>query len=95
MMEYKVIALYVNGLGNNMYKSGDIVKEINFPPGRAKELVSQGFLRPLHQPQTPSVPRVKSFDDFTSKELRNELTKRGRSFKPNANKKELYRLLNS
>lgn len=50
MKKYKVIALSVGGLGNKIFNAGDIVLESNFIPGRADELVKQGFLEP--QPNT-------------------------------------------
>lgn len=42
---YTVIAYSVGGMNNIVYKSGDEVKESNFPPGNAEKLVSQGFLK--------------------------------------------------
>lgn len=42
---YTVIAYSVGGINNIVYKSGDEVKESNFPPGNAEKLVSQGFLK--------------------------------------------------
>lgn len=47
MKKYKVIALSVGGLGNKIFNAGDIVLENNFIPGRADELVKQGFLEPI------------------------------------------------
>lgn len=46
-MEYKVIALSVGGLGNKIFKAGDVVTERNFPEGNAAELVEKGFLSPI------------------------------------------------
>jgi len=47
-MNYKVIALSVGGLGKMIFKSGDIVTDESFIPGRAVELVAQKFLEPIH-----------------------------------------------
>ena len=43
-MKYTVLTLSLSGLGNAMFKAGDVVTEANFPSGRTKELVEQGFL---------------------------------------------------
>jgi len=45
MKKYQVIALSLGGLGNKIFKSGNIVTEKNFIEGRAEELVKQGFLK--------------------------------------------------
>lgn len=42
---YTVIAYSVGGMNNKVYKSGEKVKESNFPPGNAEKLVEQGFLK--------------------------------------------------
>lgn len=111
MKEYTVIALSVGGLNNKVYSAGDTVKETNFKPGRADELVRLGFLNPkqnvvkeekvipLVKPQPiPPAPvqekdsEAKMIDEITVKELKEDLIKRGVSFKPNATKKELFDL---
>lgn len=46
-MNYKVKSLSVGGLRKKAFESGDIVTDENFKPGRAKELVQQGFLVPV------------------------------------------------
>lgn len=43
-MDYKVKSLFLGGLGNRIFKCGDIVNEANFPEGNVPELVKQGFL---------------------------------------------------
>lgn len=45
MQEYKVIALSVGGRANKIFSAGDTVNEDHFIPGRAEELVEQGFLK--------------------------------------------------
>jgi hypothetical protein len=45
MREYKVIALSVGGRANKIFSAGDTVNEDHFIPGRADELVEQGFLQ--------------------------------------------------
>ena len=44
MKTYKVKSLTISGLGNNIYRSGDVVSASNFPSGRAEELVLAGHL---------------------------------------------------
>ena len=53
MKQYTVIALSVGGRGNKIFSSGDTVFENNFIPGRAEELVKQGFLKPVEAPAEP------------------------------------------
>lgn len=47
MKQYKVIALSVGGKANKIFSAGDTVTEDQFIPGRADELVTQGFLRSI------------------------------------------------
>jgi hypothetical protein len=47
MQQYRVIALAVSGLSSKIHRSGEVVREDHFPPGRAADLVKQGFLMPL------------------------------------------------
>jgi hypothetical protein len=53
MKRYKVIALSVGGRANNIFSAGDIVTEENFIPGRADELVAQGFLKQIDETPHP------------------------------------------
>jgi hypothetical protein len=41
----KVIALNLGGRGNKIFKSGDSVKESNFPDGNFDRLIKEGFIR--------------------------------------------------
>jgi hypothetical protein len=70
MQQYKVIALSVSGRSNKIFKSEDVVKESDFAPGMAEQLVKRGFLRyyfpevvlPKHEPviQFPiNKPKIK------------------------------------
>lgn len=65
MKSFKVKALSVHGLGNNMYSSGDIVTEANFPEGNCPELVREGFLTEIESDETP----IEKKDDFTPKKM--------------------------
>jgi len=89
-MKYTVIALSVGGLGNKIFRSGDIVDESNFPEGNAPELVEQGFLKPNTEVKAEDleIDGVRTYDDWTVKELRKEL----RITDPKVNKSELYAL---
>jgi hypothetical protein len=82
--KYKVIALSVGGANNFVYKSGDIVKESNFPVGNADKLAKSGFL--LEIIDTPEVVEI------TAKELKEILTAKGIEYPKNASKAELLAL---
>lgn len=56
MKSYRVIALSCGGHGNKIYKSGDVVKEGSFPPGRAEELVKKKFLELIVGGEKTEVP---------------------------------------
>lgn len=58
MKSYTVIALSVGGLGKKIFNSGDTVYENNFRPGRAEELVAQGFLKPNEHDVMPEIEQV-------------------------------------
>ena len=47
MQKFKVKALSVGGLKNQIFNSGDIVCEDNFPKDNIAELVEKGFLVPI------------------------------------------------
>lgn len=53
--QYQVIALSVGGAYNKIFNSGDIVLDSQFVPGRAEELVKQGFLKPIDAPELPDI----------------------------------------
>jgi len=87
-MRYKVIALSVGGKGSKIYHSNDIVTDECWAPGRAQELEQQGFLKmlPEEQPETE-----KTIDDWTSKEIKEELDKKGIKYASNEAKPDLYK----
>jgi hypothetical protein len=47
MIEYKVISCAVSGSGNKIFKTGDLVNESHFTPGRAEDLANRGHLKRL------------------------------------------------
>ncbi len=47
MQKFIVKALSVGGLKNQIFNSGDIVCEDNFPKDNIVELVEKGFLKPI------------------------------------------------
>lgn len=53
MKRYTVIALSVGGRANKIFSAGDTVTEENFIPGRADELVAQGFLKQIGDTPQP------------------------------------------
>jgi hypothetical protein len=71
MKLYKVKALSVGAKGNKIFNSGDTVKETNFAPGRADELVKLGFLEDLGEDESsPAMPAVAvSLADKTAAEI--------------------------
>lgn len=56
MKTYKVLSINVTGLGNTLYFSGDIVKENNFPPGNADDLVLRRHLKVHDEEATEAEP---------------------------------------
>lgn len=50
MRKFKVITSSVGGLNNKIYEGGETVQEDNFPQGNADELVSQGYLFEIKEP---------------------------------------------
>lgn len=53
MAKYKVTSLYLGGLGNKIFKSGDEVTEKNFPQGNAEKLCKKGFLEKVNEKTEP------------------------------------------
>jgi len=53
-MDYLVKALSLGGLGNKIFKSGDIVSDVNFPPGNIGNLIEGNFLEPLESIEVTS-----------------------------------------
>ena len=99
MKHYKVKALSVGGLGNKVFKHGDCVKESQFKPGRADELVQLGFLT-LEREDSPADEKLEiapgsgkeHIDKITAAELKEKLDAAGIAFNPRASKKDLYAL---
>lgn len=92
MAQYKVIALSVGGLRNKIYYSGDTVSDECWSPGRAQELVKQGFLKPLDE-QEPAAKidgGPKTIDDYTVKEIKALLDIKRIEYKPNDGKQTLF-----
>jgi hypothetical protein len=99
MKKYTVISLTVGGLGNKIFKYGDIVNESNFPKGNADVLVEKGFLKPVEESETVAAPAPKSdvvpapeYSSVTKAELMEKLTADGILFDVRANKETLYDL---
>lgn len=86
-MEYKVIALSVGGLGNKVFKHGDIVTELNFETNTAQKLVDGGFLEPI---ETTEI----TIETYSVKELKSMLDEKGIEYSKTATKIELFELLN-
>jgi hypothetical protein len=55
---YTVISYSVGGRNNKVYKSGDKVKESNFPPGNAEDLVKGGFLKEFTKKEQAKADKV-------------------------------------
>lgn len=96
-MRYKVIVTALSGRGKKIYRHPDIVKDTDFPPGHAEQLVKKGFLVSIDEPsQTQKisevVKQVVSIDDKTKKELMAELDKKQIDYNPNDKKQVLYDL---
>lgn len=105
MKKYKVIALSVGGRANKIHESGDIVHENHFDTGRAEELVSKGFLKPIGEASEAENPgNLASGDDnrvsveltpfakITVEQIKSDLTARNVGFDPSAKKGQLYDL---
>lgn len=82
--KYTVKALAVSGNGNKVFKSGDVVTELNFPPGNAEKLVEKGFLVAA-KVEAPTVnletEMAKSKALAALNSLRSECTTKGIDFK--------------
>lgn len=99
MKLYKVKSLAVSGLRNKVHKCREIVKESNFAPGRAEELVKSGHLVPYVEEEVKSTgtnagsgatndPVV-----LTKKQIIAKLEEKGIEFDINAKKTDLQALL--
>lgn len=103
-MQYRVIALSVGGRNNKIFKSGDIVKDVNFPEGNISALVKGGFLEPLNTVKTKVESDVEpvselnlkhgmEISEVTKKQIASDLNKLDIEFDPSASKTELFELL--
>jgi hypothetical protein len=98
-MEYKVISLSVGGLGNKVFKSGDVVKTENFEAGLAPKLVEQGFLKALSSvdvegvaiPTSSTTTELKDIEDYTANELKSLIKELGGQLPKVLNKATLYK----
>jgi hypothetical protein len=54
MKTFKVIALSVGADSNKIFRAGEIVSADAWQPGRAEELVKQGFLEPCDEVEDPA-----------------------------------------
>lgn len=90
-MKYIVKSLYLGGLGNKVFKSGDEVTEANFPDGNAAKLVQQGYLIEA-EPQATTDNRP-AYESITKSDIIEILTYKGIPFNANAEKRALYNLL--
>lgn len=69
MAKYKVKALYLGGLGNKVFKSGDEVDDKQFPEGNAQKLVEKGFLVEINPKATKeSKPKEEAPNEEESQE---------------------------
>ncbi len=59
MAKYKVKTLYLGGLGNKIFRSGDTVTEKNFPKGNAEKLAKSGAIE-LIEEKPKSQPKKKT-----------------------------------
>lgn len=75
MKHYKVIALSVGGRANKIFSAGDTVTEENFIPGRADELVRQGFLKEIAEDQeaVKEIPAEEIQTEVTTEEQKPDL----------------------
>ena len=58
MQKFIVKALSVGGLKNQIFNSGDVVCEENFPQENIAELVEKGFLVPIDNTQIEKKDKV-------------------------------------
>lgn len=77
MAKYKVKSLYLGGLGNKIFKSGDEVTEKNFPQGNAEKLCKKGFLEKVNEkPEAKPEPKKDEKKESKSKKTTNKSTKK-------------------
>jgi hypothetical protein len=103
----KVTAL--SGKGNKIFRSGDVVKESNFPEGNWKGLVSGGYIVESTSlsaqarsdasqasavlSMTANENSIPAFDAIDKKGIKALLTEKGIAFDDKMNKQALYDLL--
>lgn len=67
MKRFKVKSLHVGGLGNKVFKSGDIVTERNFPSGNADKLAASGHLEFHDEVENYVAPEKNNSKESTEK----------------------------
>jgi len=109
MRKYTVIPLTLNGKGNRIYRSGDVVSQ-EMVDADVKELVKGGYLKEVADPKSvkpepvakdievEDVPKLESeprpsIDDMTRAQIIEELKAMGVAIPHNAKKADLYALL--
>lgn len=104
-----VKALALSGKGNKIFRSGDAVKETNFPEGNWTKLVKDGFIKEdevvipelaaadntAEEPaeKNDAATALPAFADISRKDIMTKLTEKGIAFENNMNKQALYDLL--
>ena len=74
MVEYKVIALSVGGVGNQIFHSGDKKKEEDFYPGTIVSLIKGGYIVPVNgTAPEPAKPEPSGTSDLEEEELQDNI----------------------
>lgn len=69
VQKYKVKALYLGGLFNKIFNSGDEVTADDFPTGNVASLVQNGFLMPMDPPEDTNILMQTNADGFPEVKL--------------------------
>ena len=92
-----VKALALSGKGNKIFRSGDAVKESNFPEGNWIKLVSECFINEDLVEVAEAAPSDENskpaFDDISKKEIIAQLKEAGVDVNEKLSKQKLYDLL--
>lgn len=99
-----VKALALSGKANKIFRSGDAVKESNFPEGNWSKLVQEGFITEDvvevveqsaadNSGSSPSENSKPAFDDISKKEIIEKLKEKGVEVDEKLTKQKLYDLL--